>query len=243
MKKQISARTKKLIINIAVILAILIAISIATLLILTAFGVVSFEDGIVFNPKLFDSFKSSWYGWIIFILFQTILTMLLSPIPGVSMALIILCTQVYENSWEAFIFAFSSVMLSSFVMYMIGKFGGYKLCEKILGEEDCEKSLKLLSNKSTVYFPVMMMMPIFPDDALVMIAGTLKMKLSWFIPSIVFGRGIGIATIVFGFSLIPFSEFNGIYDWLIFFTMCFVWMEIVFRLANKINKKIEQNNK
>ena len=46
----------------------------------------------------------------------------------------------------------------------------------------------------------MMMFPIFPDDALVMIAGTLKMKLRWFIPSIVIGRGIGIAAIVFGFS-------------------------------------------
>ena len=240
MKKKLSAKTRKLIINIAFIVAILLAISIITLLILTAFGVVSFEDGIVFNPKLFDSFKNSWYGWIIFILFQTILTILLSPIPGVSMALIILCTQVYENSWEAFIFAFSSVMLSSFVMYLIGKFGGYKICEKILGEEDCEKSLKLLSNKGAVYFPVMMMMPLFPDDALVMIAGTMKMKLGWFIPSIVVGRGIGIATIVFGFNLIPFEQFNGIYDWLIFITMCFVWMEIVFRAANKINKHIEQ---
>lgn len=242
MKKEMSKK-KKIILNIVFILLILLVTSILTLLILTAFGVVSFEDGIVFNPKLFDSFRNSWYGAIIFILFQTILTMLLSAIPGVSMALIILSTQIFSTSWGAFGVSFASVMLSSYIMYLIGKFGGYKICEKVLGKEDCEKSLKLLSNKGTVYFPLMMVLPVFPDDALVMIAGTMKMKMRWFIPSIVLGRGIGIATIIFGFSFIPFNEFNGIYDWLIFFTICLVWMEILFRAAKALNKKMDEKNK
>lgn len=236
------SKNKKIIINVAILLAIIVVISVISLLILTAFGIISLEDGISFDPHIFDSFRSSWYGAIIFILFQTVLTILLCAIPGVSMAFIILSTQVFENSWEAFVISFVSVMISSMVMYLIGKFGGYKICEKLLGKEDCEKSLKLLTNKGTAYFPVMMMLPIFPDDALVMVAGTMKMKLSWFIPSIVIGRGIGIAMIVFGFSLIPFESFNGIYDWLIFITLCLVWIEILFRVANKVNKKIEEKS-
>ena len=71
-------------------------------------------------------------------------------------------------------------------MYILGRFGGYKLCVKLLGEEDCNKSLDLLETKSTIFFPLMMLFPVFPDDALVMIAGTIKMKLKWFIPSIIF---------------------------------------------------------
>ena len=238
--KEIIENKKKLILNAIFILLILFITSIISFVILMAFGVVSFENGIEFNTKLFESFTNSPAGWIIFILFQTLLTMFLSAIPGVSMAFIILSTKLFTNSWEAFLVSFISVMISSFVMFLIGKYGGHKVCEKILGKEDCDKSLKLLSNKGTVYFPVMMMLPVFPDDALVMIAGTINMKLRWFIPSIIIGRGVGIATIVFGFSLIPFDSFTTLYDWIVFITVCLVWMEILFKFTNKISKKVEE---
>ena len=130
-------------------------------------------------------------------------------------------------------------MISSLIMYLLGRFGGYKLCVKLLGKEDCDKSLDLLETKSTIFFPLMMLFPVFPDDALVMIAGTIKMKLKWFIPSIILGRGIGIATIVFGFSLIPFESFTTLYDWIVFITVCVVWIFVIFHFANKLNKKLE----
>ena len=72
-----------------------------------------------------------------------------------------------------------------------------------------------------------------------MIAGTLKMKMKWFLPSIIIGRGIGIITIVFGFSLIPFEEFTTLYDWLVFITVCIVWVSTVFHFANKLSRKLE----
>lgn len=238
-----SGNKKKIIINALVVLAILLASAGLSMLILSAFKVVSFEDGIVFNPNLFESFKNSWYGWIIFILFQAVLTILLCIVPGVSMAFIILCSTIYTEPWQAFIISFLSVMVSSLIMYLLGRFGGYKLCVKLLGEADCNKSLDLLETKSTIFFPLMMLFPVFPDDALVMIAGTIKMKLKWFIPSIIIGRGIGIATIVFGFSLIPFEEFTTLYDWIVFVTVCVVWMFVIFHFANKLNKKLESKNK
>lgn len=232
-------RKKKLIIDILLILAAFIVVDVISMLVLAAFNVISFDGGINFNVGIFESFKNSWYGWIIFILFQSILTILLCIIPGVSMAFIILCTNLYPIPWQAFLISFISVMVSSVVMYLIGKFGGYKLCVRILGEEECEKSLSLLTNKSKVYFPLMMMFPVFPDDALIMIAGTLKMKMKWFLPAIIIGRGIGILTIVFGFSLIPFNDFTTVYDWLVFITVCIVWVFTVFHFANKLSRKLE----
>ena len=239
----LSGNKKKLIINILLVLVTLFASAGLSILILSAFNVVSFENGIVFNPHLFESFKNSWYGWIIFILFQALLTILLCIVPGVSMAFIILCSTIYTEPWQAFLISFLSVMISSLIMYLLGRFGGYKLCVKLLGKEDCDKSLDLLETKSTIFFPLMMLFPVFPDDALVMIAGTIKMKLKWFIPSIILGRGIGIATIVFGFSLIPFDSFTTLYDWIVFITVCVVWIFVIFHFANKLNKKIESKNK
>ena len=236
---------KKILMNALMILGVLLASAGISILILSAFNVISFDDGLRFNPHLFESFKNSWYGWVIFIIFQAALTILLCIVPGVSMAFIILCSTVYEAPWQAFIISFTSVLISSLIMYLLGRSGGYKLCVKMLGEEECNKSLDLLETKSTIFFPLMMLFPVFPDDALVMIAGTIKMKLKWFIPSIVLGRGIGIATIVFGFSLIPFESFTTLYDWIVFITVCVVWIFVIFHFANKLNKRIEskKNNK
>ena len=129
-------------------------------------------------------------------------------------------------------------MISSITMYLLGRFGGYRLTERLIGKEECERAMPLLSERTSIFFPLMMMFPFFPDDALVMLAGTIRMKLAWFIPSIVVGRGVGIATIVFGISLIPFETFTTFYDWLVFITVCVVWVFIVFFLANKLNLRI-----
>ena len=234
------SKNKKIIIKVLLTILGLIAISALSILVLSLFDIITYDGGIVFNERLFDSFKHSWYGCLMFIVFQTCLTILLCIVPGISMAFIILCTKLYPDPWLAFFISFSSVMITSFIMYITGRFGGYKLCEKILGEEDCERSLSLLTTKSTVYFPLMMLFPAFPDDALVMMAGTIKMKLKHFIPSIFICRGIGILTIVFGFSLIPFHEFDTLYDWVVFITVCIVWIYIIFHFANKLSKKLEQ---
>ena len=129
-------------------------------------------------------------------------------------------------------------MLSSAILYTLGRFGGYKLCKKLLGEADSEKALTLLRDNGTVYFPLMMMFPIFPDDALTMVAGTIRMKLAWFIPSVIIGRGVGVATIIFGIeTMLPDKNSSSyIYDWFILATVIAFGLVCVFYLANKLNK-------
>ncbi|MBO7196219.1 MAG: TVP38/TMEM64 family protein [Clostridia bacterium] len=221
-------------------LLIFVSISLVSTLLLYAFGIIYFEDGIQINIELFDSFKTTWYGVIFIILFQIVITSLLSFVPGASMAFILLLQALYANPPVAFAVAFSGVMLSSFMLYILGRFGGYTLCKKIIGEEDTAKASELLNNKGTIYFPIMMMFPIFPDDALTMVAGTLKMSLKWFIPSIVIGRGIGVATIVFGVSIVPFDKFTTPWHWIIFILLCALGIALVFFAASRFNKFMEK---
>ena len=221
-------------------LLIFVVISLVSALLLYAFGVIYYDEGIQINKDLFLYFSTTWYGCIVIIIAQVIITSLLSFVPGASMSFIILLQSLYEESWVAFIVAFSGVMLSSLMMYLIGRFGGYGLGKKIIGEEDCKKASELLNNKGLIYFPMMMMFPVFPDDALVMVAGTLKMSLKWFIPSIVFGRGIGVATIVFGFSIVPFDKFTSPWHWVLFILACALIIVAVFFAANRFNKYMEK---
>ena len=240
MIKNFFFKNKKKILSLLLTVFIFFAISVISMLLFMAFGIIYFEDGMQINFEIFNSFRNSWYGSIIFILMQTVFTILLCFIPGTSMAFIILSQALYPSAWQAFLLSFASVMLSSSIMYITGRFGGYKICEKLLGAEDCEKASNLLNNKGVIFFPLMMLFPIFPDDALVMIAGTLKMSLKWFIPSIVIGRGVGIATIIFGLSIVPFDKFTSPLHWIIFILVCAVLIFLVFFLAHKFNKYMEK---
>ena len=222
------------------LLLIVALISVITLGVLFLTGVLNYDDGFVFNEHILDAFKGKWYGFIVFILVQTLLSMLLCVIPGVAAAFVMFSTVLYPNPWLAFLLSYSCVIIASSVLYIIGRLGGYKICEKLLGKEDCEKSLNLLRTRGTVYFPLMMLFPIFPDDALVMIAGVTKMKLNWFIPSILVCRGIGAATIIFGMSIVPFDTFTTAYDWLILLTVCFFWIKEIFTIANMVDRYFER---
>jgi uncharacterized membrane protein YdjX (TVP38/TMEM64 family) len=215
-----------------------VGVSLLSLLLLALFGVVRIEDGITFNAELFVVFKSSWYGWIAFILVQTVLSMLLCVIPGAAMAITLLSMAIF-SPFEAFVISFISAQLASYSLYAIGRFGGYRLCVRFMGGKDCEKALKMLRNRGTVYFPIFMALPTFPDEALTMIAGTIKMSLAWFVPSIIIARGIGIAAITFGLGNIPFSLF-GTLHWIIFVVACLLITFAVLLLAHRINVSMEK---
>ena len=240
-------KNKKTILTFGGILLILAAISVISYFILNAFGVMYFNENgdMEFNPALFASFSSAWYGFIFFILLQTVLSMLLCIFPGVSMALIILSTTVVfpGEPWKSFFLCFASVAIASCTMYALGRFGGYPLCCRLVGEGDAARALDLLRDKGTFFFPFMMLFPFFPDEALTMIAGTTRMKLSWFLPSIFVARGIGIASIVFGLSAVPFEKFTTPWHWIIFVAVAIVLVVAVFLVARRFARYMNERNK
>ena len=166
--KEFLSKHKKSIINVILLLVALIVISFVSMLILQAFGILYYDEGVHLNEELFRSFTNSWYGWFIIIGMQVVITTLLCFIPGTSMAFILMVQAMFEKPWQAFLVAFIGVMLSSLIMYLTGRLGGYKICKKLMGEEDAKKASELMNKNGLVYFPIMMMFPIFPDDALVM---------------------------------------------------------------------------
>ena len=238
--KETVKRNKTLLINSLLLILGVVAVSVLSMLALAAFGIIYFEDGMKFNSELFMSFKSEWYGWILFIALQTVLSILLCAIPAAAMAFTLLCMTIYTNPLHAFIISFVAMLIASGTLYVVGRFGGYKICVKFLGEKDCDRALTLLRNKGTVYFPLFMLFPTFPDEALTMIAGTLKMSLKWFLPSIFIGRGIGIATITFGLSAVPFEKFTTPFHWIGFILICALGIVGVFYGAHKLNAAMEK---
>ena len=238
--KEFFKKYKGAIIKLLSILIACIVVSFIALLILFLFNIVYFDHGMKFNNELFRDFHGKWYGILIIISFHVLVTTVLSFVPAKSAAFTVLFQQLFNNPWKAFLITFTGIELSSILMYLIGRIGGYKICKKVLGEKDCEKALDLLNHKGTIFFPLMMLFPLFPDDALVMLAGTIKMDLKWFIPSIIFGRGFGIATVIFGLTIVPFDKFTSFWHWFFFVLICLVLVAFVFYLAYRLNKYLEK---
>lgn len=238
--KNFFTKNKMLLWHSLVLVLCVVAISVIAMILLMVFDVIYFEDGMNFNSTLFTSLTDAWYGWLIFIGFQTVLSILLCAIPGAAMAFTLLSMTIYTEPWEAFVLSFVSMLIASSTLYIVGRYGGYRLCVKFLGEKDSDRALSLMKNHGTVYFPLLMMFPTFPDEALTMIAGTLKMSLKWFIPSIVIGRGIGIAAITFGLSSVPFELFTTPFHWIIFIVLCAAFIIGVFYGAHRINVSMEK---
>lgn len=222
------------------LLLMMVAVSVLSLFLLMLFDVVYFEEGMQFNSGLFMQFKSKWYGWAVFVLLQTVLSIFLCAIPGAAMAFTLLSMTIYTEPWQAFVISFISMLIASNVLYWIGRSGGRIICEKILGKKDCDRALTLLEHKGTVYFPIMMMFPTFPDEALTMIAGTIGMSLKWFLPSVIIGRSIGIATITFGISAVPFEKFTSPFHWIAFILLCACLIVAVLYGAHKVNVFLEK---
>jgi len=227
------------------LILIIIALSIGLLFlgILMIFNVIQFDNGLVFNVSLFDDLKNSAWIYIIFLILQIIITTFLSFVPATSMLFIGLGVILFGSTWQCFLTCFSGVILSSVCMDLIGRFGGSKLVSKLIGQEEFEKALKLVKDHGKVYVPIMYLLPIFPDDAICMSCGTLKLNFWYHLCSILLCRGIGCATIIFGINLIPYQQFTTFYDWLICGAVLIVYIFVLLKVARFIDKKINKKGK
>lgn len=236
--KKVLKERKQQIKGLAGMVGMVFLVSIVTFLILLVTKVFIYgPEGFMFNEELFRAYQGTLWGTVAITVILSVLTILLCFIPGLSMAFILLINHLYPDPVVAFAISFARVLLSSTMLYTLGRFGGYNFCKRLLGEADSEKALNLLRDNGTIYFPLMMMFPIFPDDALTMVAGTIRMKLVWFIPSVIIGRGVGVATIIFGMqTMLPDkSSATYIYDWFVLATVIAFALICVFYLATKLN--------
>ena len=180
----------------------------------------------------------SWWGIVMFIIIRVVMTLFMCFVPAISMIFDLLSVALFGANWIAFLVSLSSIMICSTIMYVLGRTGAYGVFEKILGKEDLDKANELLRKKGIVFYPFMMACGGFPDDAIVCMAGVIKMNVAYWIPATAIGRGIGCAFTIFGISLIPFDTFTRPYDWLVFIVCIIVLLYIVFKVGNWLSNKI-----
>lgn len=239
---------KKQIIQILIMLGIGIVISGIFLLIFYLTGIIYFDGGFKINAELFNSLKNSPWLYIVFMLVSAVGATLLCMNPLGTGLFTWLGIALFGANWKCFLSAFGACMLSYVLIDAIGRFGGSRIIIKIFGKEDYEKTENLINEKGITYIPIMYLLPVFPDDMICFVVGSMKFK--WWLHMLyaAIGKSVGTATIVFGVSLIPKEQFlpitvDKLYNWLVLIAVLIVYITVLFKLARWIDKKVSAHIK
>ena len=233
---KISKEKLKKYLKILIVLLVVASISVGLFFILRAFGLT--------DINLLKDWLKKTGPWAIisYVVLRVVCTIFLSFMPACSMIFDLLSLAVFDYlpPFVIFLICFASVVITSIVMDLIGRFGGNKAIIKILGQKDYDEAKDLIQEKGMVYVPVMYLLPIFPDDAICMVSGATKMNFWIHLLEIILCRGIGCATVIFGVQIIPpeVSSFTSrnIVDYLRVAVLIVAYLGLLLFLTRKVDK-------
>ena len=234
---------KKQIIQLLITLGLGIVISGIFLLVFYLTGIIQFDGGFKFNVDLFNEYKNSPTLYIIFTVVAAIGATLLCMNPLGSGIFTWLGIALFGANWKCFLATFVACFLSYLIIDALGRFGGSRLIIKIFGKEEYQKTEQLINEKGITYIPIMYLLPVFPDDMICLVVGSMKFK--WWLHMLyaAIGKSVGIATVVFGVSIIPKDLFlpisvDKLYNWFVLIACLIVYVTMLFKIAKWIDKKV-----
>ena len=239
--KRLFTEHYKSILKILLTLLALVALSVGIIGILFAIGVFEVEEGsLVIRDELFAEIIDKPWFFLAFLGLQIVLGVFTSFIPLGSMAFILFAATAvwYKTPWTAFLVCTTGVVLTSVVMDLIGRFGGVRFTKWLIGQKEYDSALELLKTKKYSYLPVMYLLPVFPDDALCMVAGVSKMNFWYHLIIIVLFRGAGVAFTVFGLTeVLKAAPTETLWDWMVLIAVLAVYTFIILKVAGFIDRK------
>lgn len=184
---------KQKILRITITILVLILLSFGVYLIFNRLGLTNIE-------QLKELITSSGYLAIfVYILLFIAQSLFLQFIPLTGSALLIVSMMVF-NTLGAAIVSTVAVYLVTIIAYYLGKLVPERVLIKLFGlkPSELDKAKQLVnSTNSKIAFPMMMLFPMFPDDALCFVAGISKMNIKYFILATFIPRTIGVFTFVY----------------------------------------------
>ncbi|HOE15720.1 MAG TPA: VTT domain-containing protein [Candidatus Paceibacterota bacterium] len=179
---------------------------ILVLVVYVAIGLVLYLVTKIFNLDI-DKIKeliqnNQNLSYLIFLIAQIIMSLLLILLPGTTMSFIVLGLSIF-TPFEAFVLVSFGTFIVSIIFYIIGRYLGNRVVIKIIGQETFDKYDAIFQRRMSLFYPIAMLLPFFPDDELTIIAGTAKVKWSYFLITTLICRSVGIGVLCFLGGSIP----------------------------------------
>lgn len=171
------------------------------------------------------------YGMIVFSLIQ-LLQVMFVPIPSM---IIVLTGVLIYGPFLTSVLCVIAVLSGSILSFTLGKTFGFRLVSWIVGRDNALKYASVLNKRGKFFLTIAFLLPLFPDDALCLIAGMTTMKYSDFILIASVTRPIGVICMCYfgGGYIIPFSGW-GLYVWGVLLVLIVVAVIMVYKYQDKI---------
>lgn len=211
------------------------------------FAIPQVEEGI---SNFIINLENRWLVWLTIWIIMFIQVCII-PIPGyivlnaaVNIGIIntkLGLGQVFSGGdfWILILVTISAYMAGALFAYFIGAKLGKKAVLWAAGsEEDYDKWREVIYKKGKWAYALTVILPLFPDDLLCLVCGSMKFDLGFFVVSNVIGRTVGLITMVSVLVLFD-SMSNGSIPWsLILWGFVFILMLVAyFVLKNKIKQE------
>jgi len=232
-KKNKTMSLKRKIIRSAIVLFCLAGLIVLTYYVLVWTGAWEYINSV---DKLRELILSlGFWGRFAFVLLQFLQVTFL-PIPS---TISTLAGVLIYGPLQTSLLSLAGIMLGSVLAFWLGRQFGRKLVVFMVGEETCEKWTKFLSNAKYSFF-IMMLLPIFPDDILCLVAGLTNMSWTFFVVTNLISRPLAIFTTCYLGSgdLIPYHGW-GLIVWAILIVVVGVLLYLSFKFRDRIENFLQ----
>ena len=228
---------KKKIIRTILVLSVVAAIVVLAYYILVWTGAWEYINSVDKIRQLILSL--GFWGRLAFVFLQFLQVTFL-PIPS---TISTLAGVLIYGPLQTALLSLAGIMLGSVMAFWLGRKFGTKLVVFMVGKETCEKWCNFLTNAKYSFF-VMMVLPIFPDDVLCLVAGLTNMTWKFFVVTNLIARLAGIfMTCYLGSGhLIPYHGW-GLIVWAVLIVVIGILLFLTFKYRAQIENFLQSKFK
>lgn len=186
--------------KILIVVAVIAGVASLAYFLMHHFGLNNNENLLENLRKIVDN---SVWGVIVF---SIILILQVIFIPAGTMAFTFPAAVIFESPVKAWLICWISLAIGSWIMFWLARKFGTKILKWIVGTEKAEKYAKFLGQGKFV-LPLLLLVPIFPDDIICVAAGISNINWLYFMIVIFITRGIdNFCTVFIGSTLLKTTE-------------------------------------
>lgn len=136
-------------------------------------------------------------------------------------------------SWQYLITVISAYMVGCILAYWLGRGFGVKAVKWCAGsEEDFNKWSSFMNKKGRIWYFLTILLPLFPDDLLCIVAGSVKFNFGFYAIANFIGRSVGLVAMILVIKLIGLIG-GGNFPFMVIAWAVALVIEIVVYLVNK----------
>lgn len=226
----------------------ILKISIIAVVFMVAFEILFYFD--VITNSISD-FIASINGWWVYLIIYLVMVVQVSVIPlpvyvVINAAIVIPSINLNLTSLSGWIFILVTMlayMTGVIISYFIGKKYGSKAVKWCAGsEEEYKKWVNVFNSKGKWYYALTVVLPIFPDDLLCIVVGSVKLNFGFYLLVNLVCRFIGLIFMIMSLQFVNSFNDTGFPFTLVGWSIILLIL-VIFTISLKIKLKNELNNR